>query len=1413
MTQDFDFQQIAPRLGGKHEAFEELCCQLARRTLPNDAKYIRLHGAGGDGGVECFADLLDGTRVGWQAKYVFDVNALIRQLDVSLNTALKIHPTLIRYIVCFPFDLTGPTGRQGRSGQEKFEEWRKKHERKAAAKGCKLTIEAWDASKLRSIILDLDISGGLRFYFFNEEVLTEKWFSNHLELVKANAGPRYTPELNVETDLYKWFAVFGRTPFFLQQLDNNLKDCQKAFKKLYDSVERSGSNQISPAWPEDLRDRAHSLLKRMGTFLESCESLAQKDDFKIYSRCLQQIDELLKDLDALEPLLIADLEAKYPDWKGKVDSPGFRQFMAEYMVSFPATNLDNLRDAFKEFRGFQEWLRAPEGSLAYHRAFVLTGEAGVGKTHGVCDIAFDRMQNGLLSSVFFGHQFGGEANPWTCFIEILGLPISLGREGLLDALNFAAEAFGYPLILCIDAINETRPLQYWRNHLAEIVHAVQTRPYLRLCITCRTPYIPYCLPDNFDVPKVEYRGFEGIERYACQKFFEFYELKPPITPILQPELKNPLYLKLVCETLRDRGLDRLPAGWHGLAPVIHAFLKEKEKQFAVEFGTSIQANIVGGSLRAISHAISESGNSTIRYSKALRVIAELRPQTKNLPVLEWFIGQGLLAEDAPVASDPLGEEGTVRPAFERLGDFLIADELLSKISSNQIEQAFKSEGSLSFLVKDLNAISTNIGLISVLSILVPEKYKGIELPNLVDAKNIRTELLKITISALAWRHPNTFSEATEHLVREALAQSDISYATMDALLSVAWQPSDIDAFWVDTLLRANPMAKRDSYWCGYLHERYESAGVVKRLIDAAFELPLDDVEVEIAERWSILLLWFTAAADRRVKGWATRGLIFLFAHKPKIIPSIVKRFLDCDDDVVRERTLLSCYGALILTSNTLVVEIVVEQIFQYYQHNQVELDNALIRDHIRCIGELADQLGVLPEKWNSELTTQHLPSEWPLEIPRDDQVEKWSEIVHFRPNEFSSDFFKYSMNCLRPWEHAVSRTDMGKWILQRIARDFGYEGSGCENYDRYMLGKYGGGRAKSVWAERIGKKYQWIAMYQLASRLHDHIDRKRDSWEPEPLRTPLILLEERKLDPTLPPRIAACEQPSDVWWIGDSANIQIGKQLSDKEWVNFKEDLPSLEKLLSIKNYNGQRWLLLVSYPKWDDRSEDVDWDQQYRQVWINIESHLVAEDDVKNCYECLHHRNFFGQWMKQGASWLYGFAGEYPWASPFNIEGDEYHKPEGFGSGHELPFVYTPSWNELAVEWEYDATLDENFQMLIPARVFFSSFDLWWNGKDGYRSRNGKDVFRDISISEAGPETLIANIDDLLERLDRLRLRLIWTVLGEKWILGARHDKPTPRRTFSQIAQLKEDGSIWIGDRVFFDDYDKDTGPTKRCT
>jgi hypothetical protein len=153
---EIDFQRIAARGGSVENAFEELCCQLASKVRLPTTRFDRYRGDGGDGGVECKAVAADGSATGWQSKYVFDIGGLITQADKSLKTALSVHPDITRYVICFPFDLTGKTARKGKSQTEKFDEWVREAEAIAASNGRSLTIDRWSAHEIAKLLLAND---------------------------------------------------------------------------------------------------------------------------------------------------------------------------------------------------------------------------------------------------------------------------------------------------------------------------------------------------------------------------------------------------------------------------------------------------------------------------------------------------------------------------------------------------------------------------------------------------------------------------------------------------------------------------------------------------------------------------------------------------------------------------------------------------------------------------------------------------------------------------------------------------------------------------------------------------------------------------------------------------------------------------------------------------------------------------------------------------------------------------------------------------------------------------------------------------------------------------------------------------------------------------------------------------------
>jgi len=229
------------------------------------------------------------------------------------------------------------------------------------------------------------------------------------------------------------------------------------------------------------------------------------------------------------------------------------------------------------------------------------------------------------------------------------------------------------------------------------------------------------VPSLAEWRRSEHQGFLGNERAAARAFFQYYDLDPPAAPILPPEFANPLYLKLICTTLKAKGLKALPFGWVGLATAIRAFLEQKNSEFAIEFEISPGAQIVPKGLQALAREIARQGEIALSWSAADHAIRQAAAIPPMLKPVDWLVRENLLIEDAPKRGDTLETESTVRPAFERLGDFLVAQELLSGMTVDDLRAACETGGRLAPYLASPEAISKSEGIASALSILVPEQ--------------------------------------------------------------------------------------------------------------------------------------------------------------------------------------------------------------------------------------------------------------------------------------------------------------------------------------------------------------------------------------------------------------------------------------------------------------------------------------------------------------------------------------------------------------------------------------------------------------------------------------------------------------------------------------------------------------------
>ena len=350
------------------------------------------------------------------------------------------------------------------------------------------------------------------------------------------------------------------------------------------------------------------------------------------------------------------------------------------------------------------------------------------------------------------------------------------------------------------------------------------------------------------------------------------------------------------------------------------------------------------------------------------------------------------------------------------------------------------------------------------------------------------------------------------------------------------------------------------------------------------------------------------------------------------------------------------------------------------------------------------------------------------------------------------------------------------WIAQKVF-DLGWTKERFENFDR-MLHYHTGDRNANK-SERIGKKYQWIALHEIAARVADNFYMKdRYGWSETgkrrikvfdgPWSPPM-----RDLDPSFSLRSTHDEGTVSNWWAPWS--YPNWNAIEDHEtWVQTYGDLPSLASLIEVVHpKDGSRWLslgLLVRArepePPGEDRFRGV---TRLWQLYIN--AYLVKKQDERKLWAWAKKQDFQGGWMPDGYTFDEAMWGEVPWANAFVYNDADRGQTEWTREAHgveKMPVPILPPVNT----WQhgggdYDCSMDEaGGRLSIPCCTLIETMKLR-AGRDGeWLDESGKLVAFDPTARETGPGTLLIHCETFEAFLEAEGLALFWTVQGEKQIM-----------------------------------------------
>ena len=175
----------------------------------------------------------------------------------------------------------------------------------------------------------------------------------------------------------------------------------------------------------------------------------------------------------------------------------------------------------------QNYLSSSAAKLVNKPALLLSGEAGSGKTHLLCNTAESYLAVGVPVVLLLGEQFHG-SEPWGQIRSQLGL--NCERDDFLGALDAAAEASGCRAVIIIDALNEGEGLKVWPRHLSAFLAHIHRWPRLSVCLSVRTGYESAVLPTGLAAKSfvsVAHQGFANLEAHAAAQFFEHFGIATP----------------------------------------------------------------------------------------------------------------------------------------------------------------------------------------------------------------------------------------------------------------------------------------------------------------------------------------------------------------------------------------------------------------------------------------------------------------------------------------------------------------------------------------------------------------------------------------------------------------------------------------------------------------------------------------------------------------------------------------------------------------------------------------------------------------------------------------------------------------------------------------------------------------------
>jgi hypothetical protein len=1231
-----DWSKLAPWNEDRYRSFQALCYQTARVLYGDSGKLTPIDDSGGGDGVEFYLTLGTGEQWGWQAKFYHPnprlaVSNRKSAIQDSLKRACEKHARLSKWILCTPTDFT-----------PNEQDWFEKVLPESIPEGKAVKLVHWGDSDFGEWLTEPRFEGK-KHYFFGELELTMDWFRKQLEKRWSVLQDKFNPLLHVETGVdARIHALLGDGDFAeflarrITQLDGLLEEYSQAVTDL------GGPGPRGVKWDAT----ASGLLGPARRLQDHLELAATQ----LHGACQLLHDSRLEEVRGLnwEPALSGMEESfdAYREAESRFDAfdlayDGDARHKEE--ASREARDLvDRPAWVAADVRGIVHDLVSELGSIKQAELHVL-GDAGVGKTHIVAHISHSRLEGGLPALLVLGREFIGHRPLWRQLLDILDVPPSYSWSDLLQALSAAAEAHETRIPLVIDGLNEATVngvfSRVWELGLPGLVREIAEMKSVVLVTTCRGTYREAIWDGNWPENVVNAHGFGHSVEEAVDKYFTHYKIKADITGVPLRQFEHPIYLKIFCETKNRARLEEkhIYVGEQTLFEVFDEYLDQANSAVCRRLGLKCSARVVNAALTSIAEHLWERRSRSVPLAQLAEVV-----DCQPLESLSWESSKtrALLDEGVLLCRDWVGDGEVVYFTYDMLAGYVIAKYLVG-VAASDIEGFVRSEGTIRQLFQEdrqgLHPLWNDVG--RCLAALLPVRT-GHYLHDLSANPVARG----FSLQALFEIAPQHIDDSAVTLVAELFERGEHRTLLLElaaAPMAHVGHPLNV-SFWSERL-RILSMQQRDLSWTEHVRGSIDDFETL--LIRFEGSCRSGDTWSDVTKQRMRLLaeyaMWILTSTVRPLRDQATRTLYWYGRRQPEELIDLVVGSLDINDPYVAERMLAAAYGVAMARQFDFKDLDYTQTILPHYSQQLYQAmfgpgaphatTHILARDYARRTIDiaLAHHPGLLTASERARIVPPF----------SDGGIRDWGESEDRNENEYSGgnapiqmDFGNYTIGGLvegrdnYDFDHEEYKTVRANiyWRLYQL----GYSFEAFGDIDRQLAQaswRYGrtndGGKI-----DRYGKKYSWIAFFELAGLREDH--GSLPPWYGDGRTSdcdidPSFPVEVKQYDLVHEDLLGDREVPTDDW-VSDSACPAFGPYVAAGELCG--EQGP---------------WVLLDGYVS--QESPQID-----RRIFIFARALIVAAAEAPAIVQCLEQQSFHGRDLPDIPADFYTYAGEVPWCETF---------------------------------------------------------------------------------------------------------------------------------------------------------------------